>query len=55
MEHTKSKQVAENIAKQHLVEGGNYYKLLQKMEKKLVQLKQFKKTPHVKPYNANRR
>lgn len=55
MEHTTNRQVAENIAKQHLVEGGNYYKLLKKMETKLKKLDKFKKVNHVKPYKAGRR
>lgn len=34
-EHTKNKKVAKEIAKDHLVEHPNYYKGLERMEKKL--------------------
>jgi len=35
MEHTKDKEVAKEIAKDHLKEFPNYYKHLEKMENKL--------------------
>jgi len=35
LEHTNSKQVAKNIAKQHLLESPQYYKYLIPMERKL--------------------
>ena len=35
MEHTTYHFLAEKIAKDHLAEGGNYYKLLEKMEEKV--------------------
>ncbi len=35
MEHTTSKKVAKAIAKDHLFESPDYYRALEKMEKKL--------------------
>lgn len=34
-EHTKEREIAKAIAKDHLMEGDNYYILLEKMEKEL--------------------
>lgn len=38
-EHTRDKEFAERIAMDHLLEGKNYYELLDQMEKKLVPYK----------------
>ncbi len=38
-EHTRNVEVAERIAMDHLMEGKNYYELLEQMEKKLVPYK----------------
>lgn len=35
MEHTRSRKMAERIAKQHLMESPNYYIELKRMEKRL--------------------
>jgi len=48
MEHTRNRAVAEDIAKTHLLEGKNYYQLLNKMEKKLIKPKKPKFYPHIK-------
>lgn len=46
-EHTCDKEVAERIAMDHLVEGKNYYELLEKMEKKLIPYKKIGPKPQV--------
>lgn len=48
MEHTTNRAVAEDIAKAHLLEGRNYYQLLDKMEKKLIKPRKPKFYPHIK-------
>ncbi len=46
-EHTRDPEVAERIAMDHLVEGKNYYELLEQMEKKLVPYKKLVPKPQV--------
>lgn len=46
-EHTRNVETAERIAMDHLVEGKNYYELLEGMEKKLVPWKGIKPKPRV--------
>lgn len=38
-EHTRNIETAERIAMDHIIEGKNYYELLERMEKKLVPYK----------------
>jgi Protein of unknown function (DUF5661) len=46
-EHTRNPEVAERIAMDHLVEGKNYYELLEEMEKKLIPYKKLVPKPQV--------
>lgn len=46
-EHTRNREVAERIAMDHVVEGRNYYELLEKMEKKLIPYKHMPVKPRV--------
>lgn len=46
-EHTRDPEVAERIAMDHLVEGKNYYELLEEMEKKLIPYKKISPKPIV--------
>jgi hypothetical protein len=46
-EHTCDKELAERIAMDHLVEGKNYYELLEQMEKKLIPYKKLVPKPKV--------
>jgi len=46
-EHTRNVEVAERIAMDHLLEGKNYYELLEQMEKKLVPYKDKQIKPRV--------
>jgi hypothetical protein len=46
-EHTCDKEKAERIAFDHLVEGKNYYILLEQMEKKLKPFKKIRPKPQV--------
>jgi hypothetical protein len=46
-EHTCDKEKAERIAFDHLVEGKNYYILLEQMEKKLIPFKKIHPKPQV--------
>jgi hypothetical protein len=46
-EHTCDKEKAERIAMDHLVEGKNYYELLEQMEKKLKPFKKLRPKPQV--------
>jgi hypothetical protein len=46
-EHTCDKEKAERIAMDHLVEGKNYYELLEEMEKKLIPYKKLIPKPQI--------
>jgi len=46
-EHTRNVETAERIAMDHIVEGKNYYELLEQMEKKLIPYKGMEPKPRV--------
>lgn len=48
MEHTNDKNIAKNIAKDHLVEHPNYYKRLDKMENSFKEIIEFDKYGNIK-------